>query len=233
MKNLYNKIFSLKLKIKYYLKDKNNNKKRYNELNELQIFKINVNSNIDQLNLNNKIFSFILFLVIIIINFSYSNEKNNKIRKLDSSSYILVYINQTGTSQFLSQDFQTSPDKILINNAQVSSSIKSYNFESLNNTIKLTWNSLITNCSQMFYYCSNITSIDISNFDTSKVVSMSNMFDHCFKLISIDFTNIDTSSLTNMNSMFWSCNSLLTLDLSYFNTAKVVDMEHMFKYCYD
>ena len=47
--------------------------------------------------------------------------------------------------------------------------------------------------SYMFGSCSNLTSLDVSNFDTSNVTSMSYMFDSCSKLISLDMRNADFS----------------------------------------
>ena len=57
----------------------------------------------------------------------------------------------------------------------------------------------------MFDYCSNLTSIDLSNFDTSNVTNMSCMFNNCSNLTSLDLSNFDTSKVTNMSRMFYCC----------------------------
>jgi len=83
----------------------------------------------------------------------------------------------------------------------------------------------------MFYFCKDITEIDLSNFDTSKVTDMKDMFVSCSSLTLLDLSNLNTSIVTNMEAMFDSCSSLTLLDLSNFNTSKVTNMKAMFNYC--
>ena len=83
----------------------------------------------------------------------------------------------------------------------------------------------------MFYGCPNLTSLDLSNFDTSKVTDMSFMLDNCSKLTTLDVSNFNTSKVTDMKSMFWGCSSLDLLDVSNFDTSKVTDMGGMFSGC--
>ena len=82
-----------------------------------------------------------------------------------------------------------------------------------------------------FNGCSGLTSLDLSNFDTSAVTSMIYMFDGCSKLTSLDLSNFDTSAVTNMSSMFYNCTSLTSLDVSNFNTSAVTNMGGMFQSC--
>ena len=91
----------------------------------------------------------------------------------------------------------------------------------------------ITSTINMFHYCKNLTSIDLSNFDISSVIDMSYMFFNCTSLKSIDLSNFDTSSVINMSYMFGLCTSLTTIDLSNFNTSNVTDMSSMFVDCFD
>ena len=44
----------------------------------------------------------------------------------------------------------------------------------------------LTDCNYMFAYCSCITSIDLSSFNTSELIYMSNIFLECSNLISIN-----------------------------------------------
>ena len=88
-----------------------------------------------------------------------------------------------------------------------------------------------TNTSYMFKYCSSLTTLDLSNFDTSKVTDMRGMFSSCQSLTNLDLSNFDTSNVTDMSRMFQSCRSLTTLDLSSFDTSKVTDMSWMFNGC--
>ena len=83
----------------------------------------------------------------------------------------------------------------------------------------------------LFAYCSNLTKLDLSGFDTSNVTNMERIFFDCSRLTTLDLSRFDTSKVTNMNDMFHSCSSLTTLDLSRFDTSKVTDMGSMFEYC--
>ena len=85
--------------------------------------------------------------------------------------------------------------------------------------------------SKMFYYCTKLTSLDVSSFDTSNVTNMSGMFGGCSGLTSLDVRNFNTSNVTNMSSMFRDCSGLTSLDVSSFDTSKVTNMYSMFAYC--
>ena len=85
--------------------------------------------------------------------------------------------------------------------------------------------------SSMFAYCSGLTSLDLSGFDTSAVTSMSRMFAFCSGLTSLNLSGLNTSAVTNMASMFESCSGLTSLDLTGFDTSAVTNMEMMFNNC--
>ena len=89
----------------------------------------------------------------------------------------------------------------------------------------------VTYMSSMFSGCSSLSSLDVSGFDTSKVTSMSSMFSGCSSLSSLDVSGFDTSKVTGMSSMFEGCSSLASLDVSGFDTSKVTDMGRMFSGC--
>ena len=89
----------------------------------------------------------------------------------------------------------------------------------------------ITTMYQMFFNCKNLTSLDVSSFNTSKVTSMSRMFQGCYSLTSLDVSGWNTSNVTNMGEMFSYCSKLTSLDLSSFNTSKVTSMSRMFQGC--
>ena len=88
-----------------------------------------------------------------------------------------------------------------------------------------------SSCYYMFGDCAKLTSLDVSNFNTSKVTDMSYMFYDCTKLTSLDVSNFNTSKVTNMSYMFYDCTSLTSLDLSSFDTSKVTNMGYMFYNC--
>lgn len=104
---------------------------------------------------------------------------------------------------------------------------------------------------RMFDYCSSITSIDMSNLDTSNVTNMGQMFEHCENLKTVNIgktsaTNmygmfsecmhiekvvLDTSSATDMEKMFFSCQFTESLDISGFDTSSATTMKDMFSSC--
>ena len=113
----------------------------------------------------------------------------------------------------------------------------------------------VENMSDMFFGCSNIKNLDVSNFDTSNVKNFDGIFRACgltnlnlsgfnttnaenmdwmfggFEGTSLDVSFLDTSNATSMSDMFFGCNNLTRLDVSNFNTSKVTDMSFMFSRC--
>ena len=58
----------------------------------------------------------------------------------------------------------------------------------------------------MFSYCSNLTNIDLSSFDTKNVTNMCSMFSGCFNLKRVKINNISSNIIellkyTNVNNM--------------------------------
>jgi surface protein len=86
----------------------------------------------------------------------------------------------------------------------------------------------VINMLYMFSGASGITSLDLSNFDTSSVTNMGSMFDGASGLTSLDLSNFDTSSVTRMSGMFEFASGLTSLDLSNFDTSSVTSMQKMF-----
>jgi len=88
--------------------------------------------------------------------------------------------------------------------------------------------SQVTNMSYMFFNASSLTLLNLSNFDTSQVMNMDSIFRGMINLTTIDLSNFDTSKVEDMSSMFFDVRNLTTLDLSNFNTSKVMYMNLMF-----
>lgn len=86
---------------------------------------------------------------------------------------------------------------------------------------------LDSDASNLFSGFSAITSMDLSNINTSMVTNMYSMF-ASNSLTTLDLSNFDTSRVTNMSAMFASCGQLLNLNLKDFNTSNVLDMSNMF-----
>lgn len=99
-----------------------------------------------------------------------------------------------------------------------------YNCSNLT-TIPLIDTSKGTNFSQMFYSCSSLTSIP--QIDTSNGTSFGTMFYRCGKLTTIP--QIDTSNGTHFAQMFYQCSELTTIP--QLNTSKGTGFGYMFQYC--
>ena len=111
-----------------------------------------------------------------------------------------------------------------------------YMFGGLKNLTSLDLSSFdtsnVTSMSGMFYECHSLTNLDLSGFDTSNVTDMSGMFYNCICLKNLDLSSFDTSNVTDMYGMFYSCYWLTNLDLSDFDTSNVTDMSRMFNGCH-
>ncbi len=69
--------------------------------------------------------------------------------------------------------------------------------------------------------------LDLRNFNTSKVTTMRSMFDNCMSETILGLDVFNTSKVTDMSFMFNSSKAT-ELDLSHFDTSKVETMENMF-----
>ena len=93
--------------------------------------------------------------------------------------------------------------------------------------------SKVINMNSMFYGCSSLISLFISDFDTLNLISMSDMFRDCSSLISLNLSKFKTSNVENMMNLFNGCKSLISLDITNFDTTKVTNMISMFSECYE
>lgn len=80
----------------------------------------------------------------------------------------------------------------------------------------------------MFYFCSNLTTLDLSNFDTSNITDMSYMFGFCSALTTLDVSKWDTSNVVDMNEMFYKCSGLTAIKVGdkfkWVNTLSSLDL---------
>ena len=89
-------------------------------------------------------------------------------------------------------------------------------------------------CSSWFYNFTELTTINnLQNLNTNQVEDMKYMFYSCSSLIDIDLSQFNTGKVKNMSYMFHSCSSLTELDLKSFKTSNVTDMERMFCDCHN
>lgn len=91
--------------------------------------------------------------------------------------------------------------------------------------------SRMTDASSMFRDCSSLLSIDVNNWNTQTLTSTANMFENCASLQRLDLSNWDTQALTSTYVMFAGCTALQSLDLSNWNTKALASMRAMFSGC--
>ena len=85
----------------------------------------------------------------------------------------------------------------------------------------------------MFYECSSLKEINLSNFNTIKVTNMRYMFAFCSSLKEINLSNFNTYNVTNMSLMFFKCSSLKELNISSFVINDKTNMRDIFYGCHD
>ena len=196
-----------------------------------------MNKNIKEMNLYKKnIFNqhtsntfFIIFLIFIF--FAPCFAKNVEIKKLILDNEIALTIKGIGDKVILNDNI-VAPTQIYLNDTlQVFEEGNSLYLSEAINYIRILWDSPLLDCSLMFNNLIDIINIDLSKFDSSKVITMNGMFSNCYSLTSINLNNLDTSNVIDMSSIFLECRKLQLLDLSSFNTSSVTTMEGMFHGC--
>ncbi len=151
-------------------------------------------------------------------------------KKFNTSSVTDMYMMFCGCRSLISLDFSNldlSKVKNMRHMFQQCNKLKSINYSNKFNI------SAIENMDLMFNGCSSLTSLDLSSFDTSNVISMHHMFNSCSSLTSLNLgEKFDTSSVTDMNNMFNGCSNLTSLNLGErFDTSSVTNMSNMFWVC--
>lgn len=93
------------------------------------------------------------------------------------------------------------------------------------------WNATVTSASKMFYQCTALTSIDLTDAHITINGPMDNMFYQCSSLTTIQADAFVTTNATSMESLFNGCAKFTTLDLSMWDTGKVTNMKGMLSNC--
>ena len=85
----------------------------------------------------------------------------------------------------------------------------------------------------MFFDCPLLTSLDLSNFDTSEVIEMENMFNGCTNLRYINLNNFDESQLTGFDNMFNNIPNNVIICIKDINAeSKIISQINIGKKCY-
>ena len=114
---------------------------------------------------------------------------------------------------------------IYINGIKQPTITYSYYLNETYNVVDLIWNNSIIYCYRMFYGCSDITEMDLSNFNTSLVTNMGDMFYNCYSLSSLNLSTFNTSLVTKMNHMFCNC-----YNLKYINLINFIETSSLYVY---
>lgn len=80
----------------------------------------------------------------------------------------------------------------------------------------------------LFRNCSSLLSLDLSNWNTEKVVTFTAVFNGCSSLSELDLSSFDTSSSNSYYMMFFNCPSLISLNISNFGKNGTTSAYSMF-----
>lgn len=89
----------------------------------------------------------------------------------------------------------------------------------------------VTSMRLMFTNYTALRSIDVSNWDVSKVTDMAGVFQLCHNLTYLDVSKWNTELVNIMQNMFYECSSLTELDVSNWNISNVTNMHATFFSC--
>ena len=171
-----------------------------------------------------------------------SKEINNNQNKSDlnfiKSIYNITKNNRFKETQIINHNEHTNNYSEIKQSCEIIIKKEKYKFKTKHEfykedvfILKFNFKNPLIDASRLFFFCSYLQSIDLSNFNTKKIENMESMFSMCISLVSINLTNFNTENVTNMSYMFNECTSLQFLDLSHFSIQKVNNMEYMFQKC--
>ena len=174
-------------------RDKNNKNKKYKFTKRVNYMKGNI------------LYYYMNIIILLFIIYSVS------------SSYIELTIPGPGSSKIFYENKDNPncpkifPDEIHINNVRRDDKSSEYYFNDSVNFVRLIYNTNLQRINCMFHLCSNISKIDFSHFNTSRVNSMASLVHTCTSLTYINFSNFDTSRVNSMSNLFQNCISLKVL----------------------
>ena len=153
----------------------------------------------------------------------------NEVYDTNPNPYYVVYTidkssptDLLNNGKYLPVDYETFAYKILINGKEVTD----LNIEVGNiNKIKIYYDATLN---RMSFRSTNIKTIEY--IYTYNFTSMDTMFCDCHLLTSLDVSNWDTSKVTDMKFLFCGCRTLTSLDLSNWDTGKVLTYTLMLGY---
>ncbi len=84
----------------------------------------------------------------------------------------------------------------------------------------------------LFHNCIGVTTLDLTTWDMSNVVSVSRLFDNCISLETLDISNWDTINFKEVASVFNKCKSLKAIDVKNWHMENITDAYRMFHECH-
>ena len=205
-----------KINIKNTNKNKNiirneNEKLIKNITNEKIICYNNINKNKTKIkkvnyyykNKRNGIIKYFILIILLVYTNSLLNFEINKNHNIFNAYEIKIKVKGTGEKYILGDSSYygyTRPSNIYLNNQLIDRenqiSYRKMKINDENIEIKLVWNSeFIYTTKGMFCSCSEITEVDLINFDTSLVTDMSYMFEYYSSLKYLNVKNLDTTKV--------------------------------------
>ena len=200
-KGIFFKYIIEQLKQKYLKKDINGVNDYFNNEIEIEI-------NIDDTDIKNKIF--------------FLDNEYNENDSIKSSHDNLKELNELNTDIYIKKE-----------NKETKENYKKYFIPEEKGiyNIKIKFNINLTNCSYMFAGCKKIMNISFILFNTKYIKNMRYMFYGCENLKNNNLLSFNTINCKDMSHMFENCKNLEYLDLSSFRINKIVDTTNMFVGC--
>ena len=143
------------------------------------------------ISIKNTSFFYILFLLSLFVLYSNENLMTNQIQEIH------MVIKRNGTRRILGDKFPYNNFEVYINTTKNDDCNRTCDLKEELNNITIAFNETIESCYEMFYLALDIIELDLSDFDTSNVVTMEKMFKHCSNLNFINLSFLNMSIVEN------------------------------------
>ena len=165
----------------------------------------------------------ILVIIIAIICLYLNKYENGNVEDINQCSFELVYYTDEDNEMIplINSSFIDFMYKMEINNEKINPCYEYLFNNKGNHTVNMYFKKNdIKSMDSMFYRINKLKSIIFyPNINSSIITDMSQMFYECSSLTSINLTNFDTQNVRKMSGMLYSCTSLTSIDFSNFNTC--------------
>ena len=161
----------------------------------------------------------------------YEINENNENININSK---LQLLKNNYSNNFIFYESNTNNQKVLIEMINNPNSIKSFfrNSSAISINIKQGSFDNYTDFSYMFYDCTKLTSVDLSNISFKKAYYMKFIFYNCYNLENIIFPKNETySPIFSVGHMFYNCKKLTSIDISNFCFNKLLQLQSFFENC--